>query len=175
MSSPYSPDTKRGTTEESIEAIARATEWMRRIDQRNNGLEVDRGDLNIDGFVSELNETQKELRQYRKVKTTERAVENFVYNHENKVTDILCGTLDEKVAALSELDSSITDEFGYVSPPSLSKENLLWLVAREVEYHQHRQQGLADYSVSPVADCDLENCGGRPDQWEEEYPIYIRS
>lgn len=163
MSSPFSLETKRGT-EETIEALHRTAVWASRIDTTNDATEIDTS------FVQELNEEEERLKRKYKIKNTERTTDNFVFNHCETVKQILCGDLDEKVSGLEEFRSHLSDEFGYVSPPSLTKEQLLWLLSRQVLTHRGR---IDEYSNGEMDDIDLENQGERPDLWKnEEYPIY---
>lgn len=167
MSSPFSPRTKRGT-EETLEALSRTREWASRIDTKNDATNVSTD------FVEELREEEERLREKYRIKTTEVAIDNFVFNQEDTVIQILCGNLDEKVSALGELDSYIDDEFGSERPIDLSKEELVWLVAQEVKYHQGRQHGIDEYDDEPLASMDLSSEGEQPSHWGDEFPIYNR-
>jgi len=167
MSSPFSRKTKRGT-EETLEALSQTITWASRIDTKNDATEID-----LD-FVDELHEEEERLREVYRIKTTEVEIDNFVFNHIELVTDILCGNLDDQVDALNSCEEYIAEEFGSEKPLSLTKEELSWLVAREVEYHQNSTNGLEEYSESPIADVDLQNMGEKPSQWDS-YPKYHRS
>lgn len=163
MSSPYSRETKSGT-EETIEALKRTTVWASRIDTKNDATKVDTD------FVEQLNQEEQRLRNKHKIKTTELAVDNFVFNQIETTQKILCGDLDEKVSALRQLKNYINDEFGYVNPPKLSKEQLLWLTAREVQRQQDR---IDEYSQSKVVSLDLSDQGETPELWQnKDYPIH---
>lgn len=173
MSSPFEPGTKKGM-EETIQAIKRTTVWAGRIDTKNDLSKAD-VDVDIGSFISELNDAEDELRERYRIKTTEVSIDNFVFNQEDKVEDILCGDLDTRVAVLSDLDDYIADDFGYIRPLSLSKEEMLWLVAQEVQYHQEgTSHGVDAYNEAPFTDLDLSSVGQRPELWAEEYPIYNR-
>lgn len=164
MSSPYDARTKRGT-EETLEAIDRAQRWISRIDTSNDATNLD-----ASTFLDELSSEEDRLREKYRIKTTEVAVDNFVFNNESLVEDILCGDLDEKVAALDELESYINDDFGRENPYSLSKEELAWLVAQEVKSHVDSSTGLDIYSEEPVRSVDLDDVGSQPDVWSEGFP-----
>lgn len=164
MSSPYSLETKRGT-EESIEAMEHARTWLSRIDTRN-----DATNLNLEDIDSQLSSEIERLEEYQRIKVTEVAIDNFVFNHEDEVERILTGDLDEKVSLLNSVHTNIKDEFGWVSPPSLSKENILWFIAQEVR--NRHIEGVTDY-YDHLSDMDLTTVGDRPDRWEgESYPIH---
>lgn len=167
MSSPFSPRTKRGT-EETLEALSRTREWASRIDTKNDATNV-----NTD-FVDDLREEEERLREKYRIKTTEVAIDNFVFNQEDTVIQILCGNLDEKVSALGELDSYIDDDFGSERPLDLSKEELVWLVAQEVKYHQESSHGVDEYDEEPLASMNLSSEGERPSEWSDEFPRYNR-
>lgn len=165
MSSPFEPGTK-GKTEESIQAIERTLQWASRIDTNNDLTSVD-----VEGFTTELRTELETLRRDYRIKTTERSIDNFVFNHEETVSEIMCGNLDAKVSAVRELESYISDEFGYEDPLDLSKENLLWLVAQQVKKHVTSSRGM--YSGEPYESMDLDSEGERPEHWQdEEYPIH---
>jgi hypothetical protein len=161
MSSPFSLKTKRGT-EETIEALNRTVYWASKIDTTNDATEV------TTDFVEELNKEEERLRRKHKIKNTERAIDNFVFNQYEKVQKILCGDLDTKVSAIGELNSYINEEFGYVNPPN--KEELLWLTAQEVHRKKDRME---EYSEKPVSNIQLLEQGKTPELWKnEDYPIY---
>ena len=165
MSSPFSPRTKKGT-EETIEALSHSMKWLSLIDTHNDVTDID-----IQSFDSQLQQKQKELIENHQVKTTEVAVDNFVFNHEGKVEQILCGGLDDKVSALNTLQNYINDDFGYVDAPSLNKENLLWLVAQEVLKKSESPYGLEDLSPEEVIGIEeLESLGTQPEMWAGGYP-----
>lgn len=168
MSSPYNPETKRGT-EETLEAIARTKTWASRIDTSN-----DVNDVDISGFINELKEEETKLREEYRVHTTEVAIDNFVFNQEETVKQILCGNLDDKVSAIKDLQSYIADDFGRESTLSLSKEELMWLVAKEVQYHVNSNHGLDAYDEEPFESMNLNSVGEIPDIWSETYPKYNR-
>lgn len=167
MSSPFGPETKRGT-EETLEAISRTRRWASRIDTKNDVPELD-----VNDFVAELEHQEEELRSKYKLKTTEVSIDNFVFNQEDTVIRILSGDLDEKVDAIETLQNYINDDFGRESPPDLSKEELMWLVAQEVSYHIESAHGLEIYEEE--LDIDLDSVGSVPEKWEEGFPIYNRS
>jgi hypothetical protein len=173
MSSPFDPETKSGT-EETLQAISRATRWLSRIDTGND-LSKTTIDVDVNSVVSELCDAEDQLRERYRIRRTEMSVDNFVYNNIESVTDILCGDLDETVEALSELQSYIKSDFGSVRPLALSKEELLWLVAQEVKYHQDGTvHGMDEYNTDPFSSVDLESCGECPDEWVDNYPLYNR-
>ena len=162
MSSPFSLKTKRGT-EETIEAIERTTDWAHRIDTKNDATEIDTD------FIKELNQEEQRLRTQHKIKTTETAIDNFVFNEREETKAILCGNLDEKSNALRQLKEYINEEFGYVEPPQLNKENRVWLIAQEV---QRQQERIEQYKQLPVSNAELSDLGQTPEHWQnEEYPI----
>lgn len=147
MSSPFSRTTKRGL-EETIEALDRTVEWASRIDTKNDADNLDTG------FINDLEAEEKRLTKKCKIQTVEVATENFVVNNPDVVDDILYGDLTDKSAGMNEFKAYIDDQFGYVEPPSLNKENLLWLIAKESS-HQ-----------------DIPNSGKPPELWKDaEYPI----
>lgn len=165
MSSPFSPKTKRGT-EETIEALNRTVYWASKIDTKNDATKV------TTDFVEELNKEEERLRTKHKIKNTERAVGNFVFNQYGKVQEILCGDLDTKVSALGDLSRYINEEFGYIRPPKLDKEELLWLTAREV---QRKKDRVDEYSEKPVSNVRLLQEGKTPELWQnQDYPIHNR-
>lgn len=175
MSSPFEPGTKKGM-EETIQAIRRATEWAGRIDTKNDLSKAD-VDVDVNEFISEMNDAEDELRERHRIKTTELSIDNFVFNQEDKVEDILFGNLDTRVSVLNDLEDYIEDDFGYVRPLSLSKEEMIWLVAQEVKYHQEStSHGVDAYLEEPFESLDCDSCGTRPDAWSgEEFPIYNRN
>jgi len=164
MSSPYPPNTNRGT-EETLVSIDRTIQWASRI-STNDISEVD-----VDSFTDELREEEEKLRNKYKIKTTELAVDNFVFNKTKQVEEILCGNLDEKVEALSELEEYIAEDFGYEEPLSLSKEELTWLVAQELKRHLNSST-LDFYKGEPFESMNLDGEGQQPEEWTEEYPMY---
>lgn len=171
MSSPFEPGTKRDSAEETLQAIERTTTWASRIDTRNEVEGVD-----VSAFVEELRAEKERIRGKYRIKTTEVAVDNFVFNKPDLVVDILVGNLDEKVDALGELEGYIADDFGYERPLSLSKEELVWLVAQEVKYHTGKSFGVDRYQEEPFTSMSLDDEGQRPEEWEEaEFPQYNRN
>lgn len=165
MSSPFSRETKRGT-EESIEALYRAAVWLGRIDTKNDATEI-----SVSKFADELDTERERITNKYQTKNTERVIDNYVFNHEEQVEMLVSGSLDEKVSVLSELKTKLADEFGYVSPPSLSKENLLWLVAQELQ-HRHLSNSRTDM-YSSITESDVEMLGEEPTEWKNtQYPIH---
>lgn len=165
MSSPYSLKTKKGI-EEDIEAISRAVTWMSRA---NRGSEVN---IDISDTISDLNVEEECLRELHKKKSTEIAIDNFVFNKEEKVDDIFFGDLDEKVSAIKEVKSYIQENFGYISPYNLSKEEVIWLVSRELQYLiDSRCPDL--YKKDRYKNLNLNNKGEKPEQWSS-FPEYNR-
>lgn len=163
MSSPYSRETKRGT-EESIEAMERARTWLSRIDTRNDATNLELGSID-DDLSSEIERLEKQ----QKISVTELAVDNFVFNNHERVEAVLTGDLDEKSNAIRDVKDSITEQFGRVTAPSLSKENVLWLVAQEVQ--SKHINGVTDY-YDHLSNLDFESMGKCPDMWGGEYPIH---
>lgn len=168
MSSPYQPETKRGT-EETLEAIDRTAEWASRIDNSN-----DISGVNVGEFLEELYEEEDRIREKYRVKTMEISIDNFVFNQEEIVENILCGDLDKKVSAIRELQSYIENDFGRENPVSLSKEELMWIVAQEVKRNRKNNYGRDFYDKSSFEEIDFDSVGSRPDTWSEEFPIYNR-
>lgn len=164
MSSPYPPNTNRGT-EETLVSIDRTIRWASRL----NTNEI--SGVDVDSFTDKLQEEEERLREKYKIKTTERAVDNFVFNKTEQVEDILCGNLDEKVEALGELEEYIAEDFGYEEPLSLSKEELTWLVAQELKRHLNSST-LEYYRGEPFESMDLDSEGQQPEEWTEAYPMY---
>lgn len=165
MSSPFRRETKRGT-EESIEAMYRASVWLGRVDTTN-----DATDISVSEFANELDAERDRIKNLYQTKNTERVIDNYVFNNEDQVELVVSGSLDEKVSVLSELKSTLTDEFGYVSPPSLSKENLVWLVAQELQ-DRHLSDSRTDMYNS-ITESDVADIGEVPTEWEnEQYPIH---
>lgn len=164
MSSPFSLETNRGT-EETIEALHRASVWASRIDSKNDATELDTS------FIEELNKEEDRLKSKYKIKNTEVATDNFVFNNTQEVLKILSDDLDKKYEGLERFNEYISDQFGYVSEPSLSKEELIWLVSKEV---QHRREYVDEYDV--FDDEFLLELGSKPELWQgNEFPIYNRS
>lgn len=164
MSSPYPPKTNRGT-EETLVSIDRTIQWASRISAS------DISGVDVDSFIDKLQEEEEQLRDRYKIKTTELAVDNFVFNKTEKVEEILCGNLDEKVEALSELKGYIAEDFGYEYPLSLSREELTWLVAQELK--RHLNSSTSDYyEREPFESMNLDGEGQRPEEWTEAYPMY---
>lgn len=165
MSSPYSRKTNKGT-EEDIEAISRSITWMSRA---NRGSEVN---IDISETVSDLRDEEDRLRELHKKKSTEFAIDNFVFNEEEKVDKIFFGNLDEKVSSIRKVKSYIEENFGYVSSYSLSKEEVIWLVSREVQ-HRINSRGPDLYKKDRYKDLNLSDKGEKPDQWSK-FPEYNR-
>lgn len=160
MSSPFDPETKRGT-EESLEAISRTVKWASRIDTTNDVTETD-----VSTFIKELQNEREELLEKYQIKTTEVAIDNFVSNQEEKVISILTGDFEEKYEVLNELEEYIANYFGYVSPLSLDKKELLWLVAQEVKYHRGGSFGVDEYDEE-LNSVNIDSQGERPSVWED--------
>lgn len=129
----------------------------------------------MSGFVDKLREERERLLNKYQMKTTEVAIDNFVFNHEGNIEAILCGDFEERYEMLGGLSNYISEEFGYVEPLSLDKKELLWLVAREVEYHRSSPHGVDAYDEEPFDSVDLDSLGEWPVQWEEGYPLYNRN
>lgn len=165
MSSPYSLKTKSG--EETIESIERAVSWMSRA---NRG-----SDMNIDisSVISDMNEEEERLREKYKKKTTEIAIDNLVFNKVDIVRDIFLGNLDEKVKAIKKTQSYINENFGYVRPYNLSKEEIIWLVSEELKYIIDNR-GPDEYNKDEFTNLNLDEYGEKPDQWSE-FPEYNRN
>lgn len=161
MSSPYEPGTKGGT-EETIQAISKTIEWASRIDTKN-----DTRNLDVDSFVAELSEEETRLRHEYRMKVTETEVANFVVNHEDKVGGILTGDLDVRVRELDNLETYISEAFGYLEPFSFSKEELLWLVAQGVMEQQESGFCPEVYESDDVLQLDLDEMGSRPEEWDD--------
>lgn len=161
MSSPFSRETQKGT-EETIEALKMASVWGSRIDTKNEATGIDAE------FIDDLNEEENRLREKYKIKNTEVATDNFVFNNVDTVLKILSDDLDQKVSALHEFSEYVSNEFGYVSAPSLSKEEMIWLISEEVQKRKDYIEEYQDFS-----DDKLRNLGNTPNLWDgEEYPIY---
>lgn len=164
MSSPFSLKTKRGT-EETIEALRRTSVWASRIDTKNDATELNTS------FIEKINKEEERLRTKYKIKNTEVATDNFVFNNTEEVLEILSDDLDKKYEGLEEFNEYISDQFGYVSKPSLSREELIWLVTQEV---QDKKEYIDEYGV--FDDEFLLKLGSRPELWKgEEFPIYHRN
>lgn len=165
MSSPYSRKTKSG--EETIESIERAVSWMSRA---NRG-----SDMNIDisPVISDMNEEEERLREKYKKKTTEIAIDNLVFNKVDIVRDIFLGNLDEKVEAIKKTQSYINEDFGYVRPYNLSKEEIIWLVSEELKYIIDNR-GPDEYNKDEFTNLNLDEYGEKPEHWSE-FPEYNRN
>lgn len=167
MSSPFSLETK-GASEKSIEALSRTREWAARI---NTTSEVE--DLDMI-FVEDLKEAEENLREKYRIRNTEVEVDNFVFNHPDAVENILCGNLTSRTNELDNLENYISEAFGYVKPLDLSLDELVWLVAQEVMYHQESTYGVDKYDEDKFTGVDIENMGEQPSFWDDEYPLYNR-
>lgn len=166
MSSPYSRETKSG--EKTIESIKRAVSWMSRANRGN--------DMNIDisSVISDMNEEEERLREEYKKKTTEFAIDNLVFNEIDIVRDIFLGNIDEKVGAINKTQSYINEDFGYVRPYNLSKEEIIWLVAEELKYKIDSRYSPDEYSKDEFTNLDLDEYGEKPEYWDT-FPEYNRN
>jgi hypothetical protein len=168
MSSPYPPGTQRGT-EETLQAISKTIEWASRIDTRNDA------DISLGTTLDELKQEENRLRNQYRVETTEIAIDNFVANNPELVENILFGGLDERVDALDQLAKYISNDFGAEKPLSLKKEELMWLVAQEVQSVKTNYT-LDEYMQEPFSNEDLGSKGSKPEAWEDSsFPIYNRA
>lgn len=156
MSSPFSVRTKRGT-EESIEALERAATWLRRVDNNDVSGSLDKS---ISELIADLDDASADLTKEHRKHIVEREVENFVVNRQDEVLTIITGTLDERVSGLETVSEYISDEFGYIDMPQLSKDELLWLVAHEVIEQKNSQYGPEDYDDLYAS--ELETLGTSP-------------
>ena len=156
MSSPFSLETNKGT-EESIEAISRSLRWINRIDTRNEATNLD-----VKNITKDLQEEKTRLTEEYKHKTIMREIDNFVVNNPQRVQDALFAGLDARVDALNEIKSYVEEHFGYVEMPSLSKENISWLVADRVKKKQDGNFGPNEYESEPFASADLNGIGTEP-------------
>jgi hypothetical protein len=157
MSSPFSVETKRGT-EESIEALGRASTWLRRVSGHDISGSLDDS---ISEITTELDEAQEELIAQHQHDIVDREVDNFVVNYPDEVLTILNGDLDERVSGLEHVKEYISDDFGYVDMPSLTKENLLWLVAQKVVEKKNSRVGPEEYEE--LTGSEIETLGSEPD------------
>jgi len=156
MSSPFSRETKKGT-EESIEAISRSLRWINRIDTKNEATNLD-----IKNITNDLQEEKSRLTAEYKNRTIMREIDNFVVNNPQRVEDALFAGLDARVEALNEIKSYVEENFGYVEMPSLSKENIAWLVASKVNEKQGNF-GPDEYKNDLFDSADLNDIGTKPD------------
>lgn len=162
MSSPFEPETKKGV-EESLEAMRRTTTWAGRIDSHDV-----EGDIDISGFISDLEEERERLLNHYRLSNTERAIDNFVVNQIDVVVDIFTGNLDTKVEKLKEVRDYVNNEFGYIRPFDLTRENYLWLLAQEVSKKVDREF-IDEYTEEPFSSMDFDSVGEQPPQWDT-YP-----
>jgi hypothetical protein len=159
MSSPYSRETQKGT-EESIEAIDHATQWLSRISSNDISGKVD---PSVSEMSTELLNAKEELISDYTDHTIETAIDNFVNNQQETVIQMLTGDIDTKVSAIREAQEYIGNNFGYVRMPSFSKENILWLTAQEVLDEKESQYGPEEYNS--LDKTDLESLGTKPDSF----------
>jgi len=161
MSSPFSLETNKGT-EESIEAISRSLRWIDRIDTKNEATNLD-----VKNITDDLQEEKTRLTEEYKHKTIMREIDNFVVNNPQRVEYALFAGLDARVDALNEIKSYVEKHFGYVEMPSLSKENISWLVADRVKKKQDGNFGPNEYENEPFASADLTSIGTKPELLDE--------
>jgi hypothetical protein len=161
MSSPFLPETNRGT-EETLEALDRTISWASRINTDEQGLEMD-----VSSFISQL---QNCVRERYIGQTIEREVDNFVFNNSDEVKRILTGNLDEKVESLKKLEEYLEDNFGYVTPPTFTKEELVWLVSQQLVSYSNPPSEYEEAFVEKIKQNSYGNC---PERWEdEEFPAF---
>lgn len=164
MSSPFLPETNRGT-EETLEALDRTISWASRINTDEQGLEMD-----VSSFISQLQNCEEDVREIYICQTIEREVDNFVFNNSDEVKRILTGNLDEKVECLENLEEYLEENFGYVAPPNFTKEELIWLVSQQLVSYSNPPSEYEEAFIEKVKQNSYGNC---PERWEEEkFPAF---